>query len=47
MTVKAQTAFQTLKDMLINTPVLALLDFDKTFVVEVDASSIGIGGVLM
>ncbi|GJS46795.1 putative reverse transcriptase domain-containing protein [Tanacetum coccineum] len=42
-----EMAFQTLKDMLCNAPVLALPDGPKDFVVYYDASGIGLGCVLM
>ncbi|GJX04963.1 putative reverse transcriptase domain-containing protein [Tanacetum coccineum] len=42
-----ELTFQTLKDKLCNTPVLALPDGPKDFVVYCDASGIGLGCVLM
>ena len=43
----ADHAFQALKYVMCSTPILSLLYFTKTFVLECDASGKGIGVVLM
>lgn len=39
-------AFQTLKQKLVQAPVLGYADFSKPFVVEIHASQVGLGAVL-
>ncbi|KAL9451664.1 hypothetical protein AB3S75_013268 [Citrus x aurantiifolia] len=43
----ATQAFQALKKALVETPVLHLPNFTLEFVIETDASNVGIGAVLM
>jgi hypothetical protein len=42
-----EIAFHTSKQTLVASPILALANFDKPFVVETDASDVGIGAVLI
>jgi hypothetical protein len=42
-----QQTFEAVEQALSTTPVLALPDFNKSFVLETDASNLGIGAVLL
>ncbi|PKA66820.1 putative mitochondrial protein [Apostasia shenzhenica] len=46
-TEQANKSFQQLKQLMSSPPVLSLPNFDQPFVIETDASGIGIGAVLM
>ena len=45
--ISQENAFQTLKACLVKSPILRLPDLDKTFILRVDASEIGLGAVLL
>jgi len=44
---RQQNAFDEIKGKLIQAPILALLNFDKTFELEYDASGVGVGAILL
>lgn len=43
----AEKAMQTIKEILVSAPVLANPDYGKPFIIQTDASDIGMGGVLV
>ena len=43
---RAELAFQRLKEMLISTPLMKNPDFNRTFILQTDASGVGVGAVL-
>ena len=43
---KAELAFQKLKRMLISAPLMKNPDFNRTFILQTDASGVGVGAVL-
>ena len=43
----AEAAFQALKTVISSMPMLALPDFSRPFVVETDASRVGMGAILL
>ena len=45
-TEECDKAFNALKSMLTSSPVLSSPDFEKTFIVQTDASNYGVGAVL-
>lgn len=44
---EAEEAFQKLKEAMLTTPILALPNFSKLFIIEADAFGVEIGVVLM
>jgi hypothetical protein len=46
-TEEAQWIFEKMKEVMITCPILSLLDFSQSFILECDASGVGIGAVLM
>jgi hypothetical protein len=46
-TEEAQQIFEKMKEVMITCPILSLLDFSQSFILECDASGVGIGAVLM
>ena len=46
-TAQCEEAFQILKRRLRESPVLKVADFNKPFVVQIDASDVGIGAVFI
>ena len=47
LTSKVQVAFETLKKACLDAPVLAFANFDEPFLLETNASKLGLGAVLL
>ena len=47
LTSKVQVAFETLKKACLEAPVLAFADFNEPFLLETNASNLGLGAVLL